>query len=161
MVLLQDSLAAHLPVAERPLEVAGFLDRVQRQIEARWRVQLPPAAPLQVPAQPVVLTMPAMPPAASLPVVMPPGGVLPMMQPVLPGAPDVALQQGAAPADPTGLAAVQPGQAELPQHEEKAAAAYLLGTAGAPIAAAGSAPLAGDAYEAQQSQQAFTDMLHS
>lgn len=44
---LQDSLAGHLPAAEQPAEVGAFLDRVQQQIEARWRVSLPPAAPLQ------------------------------------------------------------------------------------------------------------------
>lgn len=163
LAVVQDSLAAHLPVAERPLEVAGFLDRVQRQIEARWRVQLPPAAPLQVPAQPVVLTMPAMPPAGALPVVMPPGAVLPMMPPVVPGAPEAALQQGAAGAAPPGLPPLQPEQQELQQQEVKPGVAELLAAGATLETGAGGAPLGGDAYAAhqQQQQQAFTDMLHS
>ena len=42
---LQESLAAHLPAAEHPAEVGAFLDRVQQQIQARWRVSLPPGGP--------------------------------------------------------------------------------------------------------------------
>jgi hypothetical protein len=44
--MLQDSLAAHLPTAEHPAEVSAFLDRMQQHIELRWRVSLPPVAPL-------------------------------------------------------------------------------------------------------------------
>ncbi|KAL4859895.1 putative dolichyl-diphosphooligosaccharide--protein glycosyltransferase subunit 3B [Chlorella vulgaris] len=43
---LRDSLAAHLPTAEHPAEVSAFLDRMQQHIELRWRVSLPPGAPL-------------------------------------------------------------------------------------------------------------------
>ena len=58
---LQDSLAGHLPAAGQPAEVGALLDRVQRQLEARWRVTLPPAAPLQA--------------AAAAPQAAPPAGV--------------------------------------------------------------------------------------
>jgi len=64
--VLQDSLAAHLPVTDKPLEVASFLDRVQRLIEARWRVALPPAAPLQVPST-AHRSVPVLPHAAPMP----------------------------------------------------------------------------------------------
>lgn len=46
---LRESLAAHLPAAQHPVEVAAFLDRVQQQIAQRWRVSLP-APPPVVPA---------------------------------------------------------------------------------------------------------------
>ena len=107
--LVQDSLAEHLPVAEKPLEVAGFLDRVQRHIEARWRVQLPQCAPLQVPSAPMVVTAPMLHPGA-MPGGLPPGmsGAMPAG---MPGGMPTGLPPGALPAP---LPATLPSPAELP-----------------------------------------------
>jgi hypothetical protein len=131
-------------VVEKPLEVAGFLDRVQRHIEARWRVQLPQCAPLQVPSAPTVVTASMLPPVA---------GMLPV-----PAAADV---QGA---DPAAGAGVKQEEQHPPAAEEapvQEAAPELAGmTDGAvPVEAEeGGAPAAAEGADADPA--AFAHMLH-
>ena len=111
---LRESLAAHLPAAQHPVEVAAFLDRVQQQIAQRWRVSLP-APP------PVMPTLPGVLPGAAFPGAAFPAAAFPAALAV----PPVGLQL---PADPQQAAALAAQQAALAQQ----AAAGMLPMMGLP-----------------------------
>ncbi len=102
---LRESLAAHLPAAQHPVEVASFLDRVQQQIAQRWRVSLP-APP------PVMPTLPGMLPGG-FPAAAFPAAAFPALQ---------------LPSDPQQAAALAAQQAALAQQ----AAAGMLPMMGLP-----------------------------
>lgn len=103
---LRESLAAHLPAAQHPVEVAAFLDRVQHQIAQRWRVSLP-APPPVMPVLPGAAFPAAAFPAAAFPaaaLAVPPVGLqLPADQ----AAAALAAQQAAL-AQQAGLPSVLP-----------------------------------------------------
>lgn len=112
---LRESLAAHLPAAQHPVEVAAFLDRVQQQIAQRWRVSLP-APP------PVMPTLPGVLPGAAFPGAAFPAAAFPAAALAVP---PVGLQL---PADPQQAAALAAQQAALAQQ----AAAGMLPMMGLP-----------------------------